>query len=370
MRGRRWPTMACRSSASRRKVYDGWKYPGRLGRRGLRAGGPEDPEARRLLLHGAGRRRHRRSADRAHDRRRRARSRSTARGRTRPTTRSSARSPATERWWSKGHGTLVEGRDRPLVHGLSRLRERLSTRSAGRRCSSRSSGPTMAGSGRRGAIRRSRSRSLPARRLAARLGVLGRFLDATAWACSGASTTAIERRPRALSLRERRAGAEGARAPVPPTARRCGSSTATRPTRSKSRSTPTRGASAGLLLFYSSRLYAGLGFSAKNFFMHSYGLDRPQAKPRRRRASSSASACATTVTSSRCITARMARRGRVRPRDGTVGLSPQRGLRFPEPAPGSLRRRHRRGAVPRVQIPRCPRKAQKAKRQKANRRRI
>jgi xylan 1,4-beta-xylosidase len=39
------------------------------------------------------------------------------------------------------------------------------------------------------------------------------------------------------------------------------------------------GASAGLLLFYSSRLYAGLGFSAKNFVMHSYGLDRPQAKP-------------------------------------------------------------------------------------------
>jgi xylan 1,4-beta-xylosidase len=39
------------------------------------------------------------------------------------------------------------------------------------------------------------------------------------------------------------------------------------------------GATAGLLLFYSRRLYAGLGFSAKNFFMHSYGLDRPQAKP-------------------------------------------------------------------------------------------
>lgn len=39
------------------------------------------------------------------------------------------------------------------------------------------------------------------------------------------------------------------------------------------------GASAGLLLFYSRRLYAGLGFSARNFFMHSYGLDRPQAKP-------------------------------------------------------------------------------------------
>jgi beta-xylosidase len=39
------------------------------------------------------------------------------------------------------------------------------------------------------------------------------------------------------------------------------------------------GATAGLLLFYSSRLYAGLGYSAANFFMHSYGLDRRQAKP-------------------------------------------------------------------------------------------
>ncbi len=39
------------------------------------------------------------------------------------------------------------------------------------------------------------------------------------------------------------------------------------------------GSTAGLLLFYSSRLYAGLGYSATNFFMHSYGLDRPQAKP-------------------------------------------------------------------------------------------
>ncbi|MCI0632559.1 MAG: family 43 glycosylhydrolase, partial [Actinobacteria bacterium] len=39
------------------------------------------------------------------------------------------------------------------------------------------------------------------------------------------------------------------------------------------------GATAGLLLFYSSRLYAGLGFSATHFFMHSYGLDRPQDEP-------------------------------------------------------------------------------------------
>ena len=34
------------------------------------------------------------------------------------------------------------------------------------------------------------------------------------------------------------------------------------------------GATAGLLLFYSSRLYAGLGFSATHFLMHSYDLER------------------------------------------------------------------------------------------------
>lgn len=39
------------------------------------------------------------------------------------------------------------------------------------------------------------------------------------------------------------------------------------------------GATAGLLLFYSSRLYAGLGYSATHFIMHSYGLDRPHNKP-------------------------------------------------------------------------------------------
>jgi xylan 1,4-beta-xylosidase len=38
-------------------------------------------------------------------------------------------------------------------------------------------------------------------------------------------------------------------------------------------------ATAGLLLFYNQRLYAGLGFSAKNFIMHSYGTERPGAKP-------------------------------------------------------------------------------------------
>ena len=39
------------------------------------------------------------------------------------------------------------------------------------------------------------------------------------------------------------------------------------------------GATAGLLLFYNRRLYIGLGYSAKNFIMHSYGIERPGAKP-------------------------------------------------------------------------------------------
>ena len=56
------------------------------------------------------------------------------------------------------------------------------------------------------------------------------------------------------------------------------------------------GASAGLLLFYNRRLYAGLGFSATNFIMHSYGLDRRRPS-RRTSASGCASACATTATS-------------------------------------------------------------------------
>ncbi len=38
-------------------------------------------------------------------------------------------------------------------------------------------------------------------------------------------------------------------------------------------------ATAGLLLFYNRKLYVGLGYSAKNFIMHSYGIERPGAKP-------------------------------------------------------------------------------------------
>jgi len=38
-------------------------------------------------------------------------------------------------------------------------------------------------------------------------------------------------------------------------------------------------ATAGVLLFYNQRLYVGLGYSSSNFIMHSYGIERPGAKP-------------------------------------------------------------------------------------------
>jgi beta-xylosidase len=39
------------------------------------------------------------------------------------------------------------------------------------------------------------------------------------------------------------------------------------------------GTTAGLLVFYNNRLYAGLGYSAANFVMHRYGTERQTAKP-------------------------------------------------------------------------------------------
>ncbi|HEX8031220.1 MAG TPA: hypothetical protein VF491_22280, partial [Vicinamibacterales bacterium] len=41
------------------------------------------------------------------------------------------------------------------------------------------------------------------------------------------------------------------------------------------------GASAGLLVYYSRKLYAGLGFSQQNLRLHLYGMDRTSAKPAR-----------------------------------------------------------------------------------------
>jgi beta-xylosidase len=39
------------------------------------------------------------------------------------------------------------------------------------------------------------------------------------------------------------------------------------------------GATAGLLVFYNQKLYAGLGFSATQLIMHQYGIERPSRKP-------------------------------------------------------------------------------------------
>ena len=101
----------------------------------------------------------------------------------------------------------------------------------------------------------------------------------------------------AVSLRERRARAEGEGHVDPPTAHRSGSSPAITPTRSKWRSTPTRVPRAGLLVFYSRKLYAGLGLSAKNFVMHSYGMDRTQRSRGVDSAPSVIRSCETTATS-------------------------------------------------------------------------
>ena len=39
------------------------------------------------------------------------------------------------------------------------------------------------------------------------------------------------------------------------------------------------GATGGVLVFYSDRLYAGVGFDGDGFHLHRYGVERPQARP-------------------------------------------------------------------------------------------
>ena len=103
---RRWAVGSGHAEEGLRRV----EVSRRLDRRGLRPGGAEDPQARRLLPHGARGGRHGRTADRAHDRlgalevHRRAVGELAAQ----PVVRTRS---AAERWWSKGHGTLVEAPD-------------------------------------------------------------------------------------------------------------------------------------------------------------------------------------------------------------------------------------------------------------------
>ncbi len=85
---------------------------------------------------------------------------------------------AREKWWSRGHATLVEG-PRRSTGGWSITAMRTgSGRSAARRCSIRSAGRRMDGSRRRAAICRSRCASRRAyHRRAAWHGAVRRFLD-------------------------------------------------------------------------------------------------------------------------------------------------------------------------------------------------
>jgi hypothetical protein len=91
-------------------------------------------------------------------------------------------------------------------------------------------------------------------------------------------------------------------------------------------------ARAGLLLFYSRRLYCGLGFDNEKFVLHRYGLERGGPKPpginRRLRAPQR----------------RWCNLDEVWRAVRSVGLSPERGRRFPEPAARYLCRRCGRSA--------------------------
>ena len=113
------------------------------------------------------------------------------------------------------------------------------------------------------------------------------------------------------------------------------------------------GATAGLLLFYSSRLYAGLGFSAKNFFMHSYGLDRPQGKPRGHRPAAAHPHPQRSTHRDDGVQRGWASLAPLRPRHGAVGLPPQRRLRISQPAARPLCGGNRRGAIPELPLPRA-----------------
>ena len=107
-------------------------------------------------------------------------------------------------------------------------------------------------------------------------------------------------------------------------------------------------ATAGVLLFYNRRLYGGLGYSAKNLIMHTYGIERPGTKPaqlgrrvhlrvRNDRHIVSFTTAPTVVTWET-----------LRPPSGGLGLSPQRGVRLPQPAAGDLRRRQWGSPLPQL----------------------
>ena len=168
---------------------------------------------------------------------------------------------ADERWWSKGHGTLVEDRAGKLVDGLSRLRERLlharpadaarADRVDRRRLvprARRRSGEADRQAGRRAAGRtalRSRTISRPAE-----MGIQWSF-----YAGDDADRERYRYENDALVLKAKGSG--------PADSSPLWFVNGDHAYEMEVEIDADPGASAGLLLFYSRRLYAGLGFSAQ-----------------------------------------------------------------------------------------------------------
>ena len=110
-------------------------------------------------------------------------------------------------------------------------------------------------------------------------------------------------------------------------------------------------ATGGVLFFYNKRMYAGLGFNDRQLVRHRTALDAPRAKPKdiERRLFirfENNRHIVTFHTSPDGVTL-----DQVRAADGNLGLPPQHRLRLPERAAGPLRRGRRQGPVPQLQVP-------------------
>ena len=263
-------------AGAEKKIYDGWKYPDdwvvegfaqegpKILRHGdyyymvLAEGGTAGPPTGHMIV----------SA--------RSRSRSTGPGRTRPTTRSCARNRPPSAGGRRD--TARSSRDATARGTWSTTPTRTaSTRSAGRRCSTRSSGRRTDGSGWRAADP-AQPMAKPAGEAVAHGFALSDDFSknrmGVQWGFYKGNDT-----DRARYRYENGTLVLKAKGKSPTDCSPLSFVTGDHAYEIEVEIDADPGATAGLLLFYSSRLYAGLGYSATNFFMHSYGLDRPQAKP-------------------------------------------------------------------------------------------
>ena len=179
---------------------------------------------------------------------------------------------AAEKWWSRGHATLVEGPAGDwwsVYHGYENgywtlgrqaLLDPIEWTDDGwfRMTGGDLSQPIAKPQGRRGG--------------AARHGAVGRFLDAGA-RHQMEFLQACGRRAQPRARREWRAAAEGAR-------QGAGRFVAAAADRGRSGLSfecdieIAPGGTAGLILFYDDRLYCGLGFDGERFVTHQYGIER------------------------------------------------------------------------------------------------